>query len=104
MTNTLSPKWCDTDEPHAEHTARNEFGFTNYCSGRPAPEPAPEVAPSFDLVTPCHGAPLRVGTTTEGSGHLSRDVPDTISCTANGCFNEWDATGKSDGWYKDADA
>lgn len=32
----LSPLWCAADEPHPAHEERNEFGGTNYCSGRPA--------------------------------------------------------------------
>lgn len=45
----LSPKWCGNDEPHEAHTARNEFGGTNSCTGRPAtndeqPQPQPQPA------------------------------------------------------------
>ncbi|MBN9214825.1 MAG: hypothetical protein J0J04_08545 [Microbacterium sp.] len=32
-----SPLWCANDAPHDEHTRHNEFGGTDYCSGRPGP-------------------------------------------------------------------
>jgi hypothetical protein len=36
-TEEASPLWCAFDGPHEVHEARNEFGGTNYCSGRPLP-------------------------------------------------------------------
>lgn len=36
------PIWCRDDAPHGEHTRRNEFGGTDYCSGRPVAERIPE--------------------------------------------------------------
>lgn len=30
----LSPLWCADDTPHAAHSAPNEFGGTNHCTGR----------------------------------------------------------------------
>lgn len=36
MDNTeLSPLWCANDKHHGEHSAFNEFGGVNYCTGRP---------------------------------------------------------------------
>lgn len=32
---TTGPVWCRNDAPHREHERRNQFGGTDYCSGRP---------------------------------------------------------------------
>lgn len=61
-------------------------------------DPDPTAVPS--IVTPCHGVPLLVLTTMEGSGHLTRDVPDEIVCSADGCYNSWSADGTSDPYNK----
>lgn len=54
-----------------------------------------------NLVTPCHGRPFTILTRTEGSGHLTTDVPDEILCPADGCFNSWDANGVADEYNKE---
>lgn len=47
----------------------------------------------MNITTPCHGKPLVVLTVTDGYGHLIRDVPDEIICTAEGCHRAWNADG-----------
>ncbi|MBN9214721.1 MAG: hypothetical protein J0J04_07895 [Microbacterium sp.] len=65
-------------------------------------EPVPGA--SAGITTPCHGEPLLILTTTEGSGHLAQDVPSEIMCSADGCFNSWSATGVAEPWNKPAGA
>lgn len=54
-----------------------------------------------NIVTPCHGAPLIVLTTPEGPAYMQSDVPSEIVCSADDCYNSWDAEGVSDGWYRE---
>lgn len=63
-------------------------------------EPVADAA--ADIVTPCHGEPLLILTTTEGSGHLAQDVPNEIMCRAEGCFNSWSAEGVAAEYNKPA--
>lgn len=44
-----SPLWCHSDAPHSPHSARNEFGGTNTCTGHP--EPADEAAAALAELT-----------------------------------------------------
>lgn len=46
-----------------------------------------------NIVTPCHGVPLRILTSFEGYGHLQTEVPSEIICMAEGCTNSWEADG-----------
>lgn len=55
----------------------------------------------MNIVTPCHGAPLLILTRLEGRSYMQYEVPDEIMCTAEGCYNSWDAAGLSDGFYKE---
>lgn len=51
------------------------------------------------LVTPCHGAPLSVYTSsTGGSGYQTYEEPSEIVCTAPGCVNSWNPDGTVDFW------
>lgn len=51
------------------------------------------------IVTPCHGSPLVVLTTYQGS-YTGSDVPSEIVCGADGCFNSWSADGTADLYNK----
>ena len=48
-----------------------------------------------DIVTPCHGMPLIVLTTYTGS-YVGSEVPSEIICSAEGCYNTWEADGTTD--------
>lgn len=40
--------WCGNDEPHDSHTQRNQFGGTDYCSGRPDPAEVKRISDEMD--------------------------------------------------------
>jgi hypothetical protein len=67
--------------------------------------PRPERTPLPAILTPCHGAPLSIGTTWESSGFDAYNVVDEITCPADGCLNSWGPDGAVIlDWAKHSDA
>lgn len=54
-----------------------------------------------NVVSPCHGVAMWVSTRSEGRQYLQYEVPDEFNCSAEGCYNTWDAeTGIADPYNK----
>lgn len=48
---------------------------------------------TFTLLSPCHQAPIQPETEWQGPAYLSSEAVIGYSCTAAGCWNEWDRQG-----------